>query len=167
MDTGSDVNQPIFMQLIESKKVREAKLRQKQMEDEMSSNIAGNQFRPEINEISAWIADQKNDKNVFQRLTDVNKQRQMDFDDENCTFQPNRGRNQSLNTSHTADSRGNFSEFLERQKKYIENKENFYNQSSKDDNCSFKPKINVCSEFLVETNYERRSDFKDDVSSRL
>lgn len=115
------------------------------------NNNNNNQFKPEINEISAWIAQQKNEQNVFQRLTGQNKSKQIDFDDENCTFQPNFARNQSMNTS-TVDSRGNFSEFLERQKKYIENKENSYNQSNKDDNCTFKPKINVCSEFLVETN---------------
>jgi len=47
------------------------------------------EFKPEINEISAWIAEQKNDKGVFERLTDQTKAKHIDFDDENCTFQPN------------------------------------------------------------------------------
>lgn len=72
-----------------------------------------------------------------------------------------------MNTSHTADTRGNFSEFIERQKKQIDNKENRYSQGQKDDNCTFKPKINVCSEFLVETNCERRGETKDSKVNRL
>jgi len=90
MENGSDVNQPIFVQLIESKKAKEAKMRQKQMEVE-NGNINGlnHEFKPEINEISAWIAEQKNDKGVFERLTDQTKAKHIDFDDENCTFQPN------------------------------------------------------------------------------
>jgi len=67
IESGTDVNKPIFQQLIESKKVKEAKLRQKIVEDELSKN---EEYKPEINEISSWIARQRTDKNVFARLTD-------------------------------------------------------------------------------------------------
>lgn len=121
IESGTDVNKPIFQQLIESKKVKEAKLRQKIVEDELSKN---EEYKPEINEISSWIARQRTDKNVFARLTDEvqAKGKQIDFEDDNCTFQPNLVRDNSMVSHESKASR--FDEFYQRQKKFIENKEN-------------------------------------------
>lgn len=149
IENGTDVNKPIFQQLIESKKVKEAKMRQKLVENEMAKH---EEYKPEINEISCWIAKQRTDKSVFERLTDEvqSKGKQIEFEDENCTFQPNLVRDNSMVSHESKASR--FDDFYQRQKKFIESKEDFYSKSSKDEKCTFKPKINVCSEFLVETN---------------
>lgn len=44
-----------------------------------------------------------------------------------------------------------FENFLERQKQFQEQKEQ-KRQHQDDSRCTFKPNINVCSEFLIETN---------------
>jgi len=52
---------PIFDQLIQEKKVKETKLRKmKNQEEEQYKNL----YKPVINEISSWIAHQKNPENV-------------------------------------------------------------------------------------------------------
>jgi len=68
-----------------------------------------------INEISSWIAQQKNDQTIFQRLTNDAQSKQIDFEDENCTFQPNHKRDTSMVSSDSKLSK--FDDFLERQKK--------------------------------------------------
>lgn len=82
------------------------------------------EYKPEINEISSLIAKQRTDKNVFDRLTNdtQSNHKQIYFEDDNCTFQPNLVRDNSTVSHESKSSR--FEEFYERQKKFIENKEN-------------------------------------------
>jgi len=60
-ETRVEPTKPIFDQLILEKKVKETKLKKmKNQEEEQFKN----QFKPVINEISSWIAHQKNPDNV-------------------------------------------------------------------------------------------------------
>jgi len=38
---------------------------------------------------------------------------------------------------------------------------------SEDSKCTFKPSLNVCSEFLIETNFERQQESKEQKIERL
>jgi len=157
------MTKPIHEQLIGQQKVKDAKQRQMYYEDDNNKF----EFKPIINEISSWIAEQKHEnKNVYKRLTENNSNidKKLEYEDDNCTFQPNKN---NISFSSKDSKINKFDEFLERQKKFLDNKELNLNNNYKDENCTFKPKINVCSEFLVETNQLRRNETDDERVDRL
>jgi len=39
--------------------------------------------------------------------------------------------------------------------------------NAEDSKCTFKPSLNVCSEFLIETNFERQQESKEQKIERL
>lgn len=78
LETRGD-NKPIYDQLINEKRNKETKMRKLQNEEE---EIARHQFKPEINEISAWIAKNKQvETNVYQRLSKKNEKELQKEDD--------------------------------------------------------------------------------------
>jgi len=79
VETRADSNKPIFDQLLQEKKLKETKLRKLQNDDEEQHK---HQFKPVINEISAWIAQQKNPDNVYQRLTTAKPEREFEKESE-------------------------------------------------------------------------------------